>query len=271
MIHYPFEHDAEEHERLQRQDDLFRPLTRSFLAAVEAEGVKRVLDIGTGTGANHAVLAERFGPGLHITGLDPDRAAMQIASRRLPPGVKFFEPVPESIEEYRPDQAFDLAFMRCVLMYCDDPVATVKKVASFVRPGGYVLIQDADHSSYCRTEPESLEFAALHHEIQGYGVTAGVHENMGLRLVDVFVDSGLTPRMEHRAKRHDGVSDPRIFALLGRTVVGMRRKAAAVGIPHPAEMDANAIASRLEALAAGRRVFSSTLVGVAAQLPLEVS
>jgi SAM-dependent methyltransferase len=103
---------------------------RGLLAHVP-ERVTSVLDFGAGEG--HAVAAWRA-QGLRAEGVEPSPPAREAARRRH--GIDLAADLAEL-----PANGFDLATAIHSLEHVPDPPATLRELASRVRPGGFVLIE----------------------------------------------------------------------------------------------------------------------------------
>src|SRR5262249_10346650 len=69
--------------RLQRQAQLYGPLTRRvFIEAGVGSGM-RVLDVGSGAGDVALLVAELVGPGGHVVGVDMDADILDVARSRV--------------------------------------------------------------------------------------------------------------------------------------------------------------------------------------------
>ncbi|GAA1654570.1 class I SAM-dependent methyltransferase [Actinoplanes couchii] len=113
-------------------------LHRRLLDAAGVEPGARVLEIGCGTGNLSAALVRRT-PAVKVVGIDPDRAALARARRKVPDG------------EFRhawaadlplPDGAVDVVLSSLMLHHLDDPVAGLREVARVLAPGGRLHIVD---------------------------------------------------------------------------------------------------------------------------------
>jgi SAM-dependent methyltransferase len=92
-------------------------------------------------------------------------------------------------DEHRP---FDAAVGRRVLMYQDDPVDAVRRLARFVRPGGLIVFQEVDS-----TMPStSLVPLPLHEQARDWIwkilERSGTHVHMGFDLYSVLEEAGLS-------------------------------------------------------------------------------
>jgi ArsR family transcriptional regulator len=114
---------------------------RALLALLPAEGLGRVLDIGTGTGRLLELLAPRVSAGL---GVDASRAMLALARARLArPGLTHC--AVRLADMYRlplPDGGFDLVLLHMVLHHAEDPAAALAEAARVLRPGGRLVVVD---------------------------------------------------------------------------------------------------------------------------------
>jgi demethylmenaquinone methyltransferase/2-methoxy-6-polyprenyl-1,4-benzoquinol methylase len=93
-----------------------------------------VLDVATGTGAVAIELVRR--KGCRVTGLDQSAGMLEVARRRLPPGIELVEGDADHLP-FDPD-SFDGLTFTYLLRYVDDPGVTLAELARVVRPGGTV-------------------------------------------------------------------------------------------------------------------------------------
>ena len=81
MATYPFADRAAEYERLIQQGNrISDPLTKMLLEAAGLAPGMRVLDLGAGAGNVARLAAEIVGPTGHVTAVDADPEAVEIAS-----------------------------------------------------------------------------------------------------------------------------------------------------------------------------------------------
>lgn len=103
-------------------------------------GPGRVLDVGCGTGAVSAALADR---GATPSGIDPAAAYVERARRAVPRG-RFEVAGAESLPF--PDASFDAAVSGLVLNFVPDPARAASEMARVVKPGGTVAAYVWDYA-----------------------------------------------------------------------------------------------------------------------------
>ncbi len=97
-----------------------------------------VLDVGCGEGILHRTL--RLAPTVCYVGIDPSATAVAKAAAAATGDARFQV---ATAEDYTPDRRFDVIVFNEVLYYCDDPVATMRKDASYLSAGGIFIVSMA--------------------------------------------------------------------------------------------------------------------------------
>lgn len=136
---YLLGHDDIEWSRLREQHALWAPELLHSLKQAGLTPNARVLEVGCGTGELLADLAERSG---EAVGLERDPRAAAHAARRLDGRATVHT---GDLMEWEPDDRFDLVVARWVFCFLPDPATAAARLASWVRPGGALVIQDYNH------------------------------------------------------------------------------------------------------------------------------
>jgi ubiquinone/menaquinone biosynthesis C-methylase UbiE len=190
---YTLGHSAEEHERLRRQGRMLEPATRRVFHAVGLGPGWTCLDVGCGPGAIMQLMGELVGPSGEVTGLDRDAKAGREAVEQLQATrtsrYRFLEADMEGTDEIG-GELFDLTFSRLALLYARDPVALLRKMYSWTKPGGYIAVQDY----YCRTVNVHPKLEALSELVRIYLETferSGKDLEFAFKLPIYFVEAGI--------------------------------------------------------------------------------
>jgi ArsR family transcriptional regulator len=141
---------------------------QALLELLPADGIGRLLDVGTGTGRLLEVLAPRVSAAM---GIDASRAMLALARARLArPGLDHC--AVRLADMYRlpfGPGAYDAVVLQMVLHYAEDPASALAEAARVLRPGGMLVVVEL--AAHARTE----EMHRLAHRWPGFS-DAGVHE-----------------------------------------------------------------------------------------------
>jgi ubiquinone/menaquinone biosynthesis C-methylase UbiE len=167
------------------------PATLALFDALGVPVSARCLDLGCGGGHVTMELARRAAPMGCAVGIDLDEALIEIA--RAEAAAQGLDNVTFQIANVETfgETGFDLAFARFLLMHLPDPEQTVAGMATAVRPGGMVVIEDANFAA-CFTYPRC---AAYDSWVTWYRETVrrnGGDTDLGLRLPSLLRAAGLT-------------------------------------------------------------------------------
>jgi SAM-dependent methyltransferase len=190
---YTLGYSSEEHERLLRQGRMQEPATRRVFHAIGLRPGWTCLDIGCGPGAVMQLMGELAGPSGEVTGIDRDAEAGHEAVERLQATgtsrYRFVEADMESIDEIA-GAPFDLTFARYVLLHARDPIALLRKMYGWTKPGGYVAVQDI-HIRTMNLYPKPAAFAELMRVIVETQERSGIDMEFGFKLPALFVEAGI--------------------------------------------------------------------------------
>jgi SAM-dependent methyltransferase len=183
--------DAEdERRRLMSQAALLEHEARSLLDRLEVPVGGDVIDIGCGPIGILPLLSERVGPHGQVTGFDRhgnmlDHAARTCAGLR---NVRFA--LGDATDTGFARATFDLAHIGLVLANVADPMDIVREAAALVRPGGTVVVQEADWLTW-QCEPDLPAWAALRDILLALWRSRGLDPCIGRRLPNMLRAAGL--------------------------------------------------------------------------------
>ncbi len=205
---YVLGHSNEELQRLTVQARLLEPITRRVLLAAGVTSGMRVLDVGSGMGDVTFLAAELVGPDGHVVGVDRAPPAVARATERAKfravANVSFVEGDPSKM---RFDRLFDAVVGRYVLMYQRDPAATLRALATRVKPGGLIAFHELDWGG-ARSSPPAPTYDRCCRWVIEALRSGGAEPYMGTSLYSAFVQAGLPPPVMHLEAPVGGPADP---------------------------------------------------------------
>jgi len=134
-----------------------RGLARAAFRRVGIEEGWHAIECGCGPIGGLAVMAEMVGPTGRVVGVDLSEPAIQRARSVVGAlelgNVELFAGDIHELGTAAVGGPFDLAYTRLFLMHQPDPVRTLSHIASLLRPGGWVVAQEALRSPPPRSHP----------------------------------------------------------------------------------------------------------------------
>lgn len=113
----------------------------AILELVGDRTIRRLLDVGTGTGRMLQLLGERAE---YMVGLDTSHSMLSVARANLDQsGLRNWELRQRDVHTVPSDrEAFDLVVIHQVLHYLEEPLRAMRQVAHLLAPGGQLLVVD---------------------------------------------------------------------------------------------------------------------------------
>jgi 2-polyprenyl-3-methyl-5-hydroxy-6-metoxy-1,4-benzoquinol methylase len=151
MSEYVWQHDLKgEGDRLRLMSDLLDPSSRFHLLQTGVTTGWRCLEIGAGNGSLSQWLAARVGPTGHVVASDIRTDLMEgIAGPNLQV-VQF-----DVVRDEPPDAPYDLVAIRALLHHLPERREVVTRMASWLKPGGWLFVQEPDFYPTWTVEPAS--------------------------------------------------------------------------------------------------------------------
>lgn len=195
---YTLGNTSEEYRRLRMQALAWEEATRRAIVKAGLGERARCLDVGCGPGEVMRLLREMTGPDSHITGVDRDGKIGReaLATLKAVYGDNFaFHELDLASEAQIPGGPYDFIFARFVVFHQRDQVALLRKLWGLLKPGGTLLVMDADILAPMSVWPAwSDEIVAfIHDTFKG----AGLDLSTGRRMPEWFLQAGIGP--------HDGL------------------------------------------------------------------
>ena len=225
-----------------------RTLDADFAPLVPRVGPgMRVLDVGCGTGAITAGIAERVGPEGLVVGLDRDAGHIARASARWAamPWLRF--EVGDVLTLARVAQ-FDVVGVARTLQWIEEDAlpAAVSRLALALVPGGHLIALDYNHRAHLWQPDPPRPLASFMDRFRAWREQKGWHSDViplvaaacagaGLRVITLEEADDVVRRGD---RRFPAVSEvwPQVIAKLGPQMVGD----GALGEPDRAEAEASA-------------------------------
>lgn len=151
MTSYVFDNSWEqERERLAGLEAANDPDTTRHLEALGVASGWRCLEIGAGAGSIAQWLCKRVAPSGKVVATDLDTRFLEVLGE---PNLDVRHH--NLITDDLPEDEFDLIHGRFLIEHLPDPDQIVKKLVTALKPGGWILLEDADFSPFT-TDPSRI-------------------------------------------------------------------------------------------------------------------
>ena len=130
-------------DELGLRNDIYRRPLATALGRVGLEPGWHCVDVGAGAGDVSVALAELVGRSGRVYAVDSDPYARDlVASAAAAAGGAQVVAITQAGEDLVLPERVDLAYCRFLLMHVLGPKAVLARMASVLRPGGYLLVQE---------------------------------------------------------------------------------------------------------------------------------
>lgn len=151
-------------------------------------GKGKILEVGTAQGIRARIMAEQF-PDSKVVAIDrsPELLIPAIEENKDLTNLKFKQA--DIYDLPFPDESFDFIYARLVFMHLDNPLLALTKLKQILKPGGRLLIEDADRDCMF-FEPAPQSFPEFWRQIQEGQRRLGGDPNVGRKLGPLLTQSG---------------------------------------------------------------------------------
>lgn len=244
QVHVQAQTAAQERAEAQRQAEtgrpaeavaaLFDPTTCRHLEQLGAGPGWRCWEVGAGGTSVVSWLAKRVGPTGRVVATDVDTSWQTSPAR---PPVQIL--VHDVAADEPPGDAFDLVHARLVLLRLPDRERALRSMVQSLRPGGRLLVEDADLSLQplaCPDEHGPAQRLAnrIRHGLRALLAERGADVTYGRRLPRLLREAGLR---QVAADAYFPLASPACAALEAVTVQMARRELVAAGFVSDEDVD----------------------------------
>ncbi|MFJ5060949.1 methyltransferase domain-containing protein [Streptomyces nigra] len=225
---------AEAAERFDAFAALFDPTTFRHLERLGVGAGWRCWEVGAGGTSVVSWLAKKVGPTGRVVATDIDTSRLTPAAR---PPVEVL--VHDVAADEPPEEGFDLVHARLVLVHVPDRERALRSMIDSLRPGGRLLIEDADPTMQpllCPEDhgPEQQLANRLRNGFRTLLAERGADLSYGRRLPRLLREAGLL-RVE--ADAYFPLASPACAALESATVRQIRDRLVTEGIATDEDID----------------------------------
>lgn len=198
--------DQKEQKRLLFQAEFLEPYV---YPGIELAGVKNLLEVGCGVGAQTQILLRRF-PKIHIDGVDLSQEQLAVAKDLLrdPVQQKRVHLYQQNAEQLNlPNKGkYDAAFLCWFLEHVPNPVEVLKRVKQHLKPGAEVYCTEVFNQTLF-VDPYSPSYLNYWFQFNDYQWSIKGHPFIGVQLGNLlkaagFVDIKLETRPFHFDSRN---------------------------------------------------------------------
>jgi ubiquinone/menaquinone biosynthesis C-methylase UbiE len=196
----------------------------------------RCIDLGSGGGEVTLGMASLVAPGGVVTGVDMDQVKLDLARHAaVDRGMSNVEFLTRDVNEWDAPRTYDVVFSRFLLEHLSQPLDLLRRMWAAVRPGGVLVIEDADHEGWCCYPPNDAFDFFVSSFCQVIRRRGGDHA-LGRKLYRYFLDAKIPePRVSLVQPVHTGREQK---ALAWSTLEATAEAIAAEGIASKAELRA---------------------------------
>lgn len=265
---YALGHTQKELERLVHQGRFMGAMTEYVLRQAGLAPGMRVVDVGCGAGDVSFLAAQLVGPQGVVIGVDREPKAIGFAQQRAQQaGLTNVHFIAADIAQWAPDDPVNALIGRLVLMYFPDPGSVLKRMLSWVRPGGVVAFQELDipltPSPEVMCDPICETYVTAGMRITQTLTRLGADVRCGAKLRRIFAQAGLPAARTMAMCRYENEPDSDIYTWMEQLTRTLLPPMQQIGVATSEEVQVDTLAERMrrEAVDKGCTLVSPPLVG----------
>lgn len=210
-----------EFERLKQIEDAFDEKTKDLIQNSGIAPGWSCLELGTGAGSILKWMSVLVGNQGNVVGIDKN--------------IKFINPIEaNNIQKIEGDilnvelesNSFDLIHARYVLIHITESEKVIKKLISFLKPGGVIILEEPDFTSAktisARTSQEQAH-QRVNEAIDTMFINLGLNPSLGLKLPLILQSNGIEIETVI-GEQHLCCGNSKIARLMGRSAIALKNK-----------------------------------------------
>jgi ubiquinone/menaquinone biosynthesis C-methylase UbiE len=151
----------------------------------------RCIDLGCGGGEVTLEMARLVAPGGTVTGVDQDEIKLALGRRAAQArGLGNVEFRVLNVSDWDEPGGYDAVYCRFLLQHLSQPVEVLRRMWAGVRPGGVLIVEDADFDGWC-CHPPSAGFGFFLRTYRQVLQRRGGDHAVGRKLYGYFQAAGL--------------------------------------------------------------------------------
>ncbi len=155
-----------------------------------------VLDVGCGTGAITAGIAEAVGPAGRVVGIDRDASLVEIARKDHGHTANLsFEQC--DVQELTAEAEFDIVTAARALQWISNPFQALVRMAAATKRGGMIVVLDYNHEDNSWDPSPPPEFVRFYKAFLAWRTENQWDNRMADHLPSMFARAGLSQIKEH--------------------------------------------------------------------------
>jgi ubiquinone/menaquinone biosynthesis C-methylase UbiE len=189
--HYILATGGKDLERLRLLQEVYGPRSEATFLRVALRKGQRVLEVGCGSGNMACWMAGQVRSTGSVVGIDISADQIELARKQARDrGLTNIEfQTADAYSPRLPENSFDLAYCRLVLMHLTRPVDALEAMRSLVKPGGTVYCEEMDLGCWL-CDPPAAAMSQFFELNVALGELRGEHFRLGSSLHQVFREAG---------------------------------------------------------------------------------